>query len=417
MQAKSGHMSVSLSVAAGLVGGLAALLLAGCGGGGSATSVGPAGESSGAASVSPEPSAPEPSASASPAGDSRTAVEQAVRAYLDAANAAMATGDTAALRALSTPSAAACAWPSRSRSLHGSGDAPTATRWVFEDLTVVDVTGASRRSGVRCRFLAYTTTGDTSGEAVPATTMSGADLPDSRLWSTRVSSVTARTAWPGRRDGSSPQPCDVALALRSLSPSQPRLSVRPTSLHGATQRQQRLDRGRAVHPVDGVPRQPVAARQAAADCPDCLWRMAPDCGQTQADPLVLCENASRGCPLGEVRSASTAGGPATRASARWPGLRDPRTPLTTPAAAAPAVRDAFIELLPPPGPTSSRPPDWSRYPRCSPPASPARSARRRSTSARTRSSCESRGDLDVGLRRRRQSSGSRCLAGSGRTPR
>jgi len=94
-----------------------------------------------------------------------------------------------------------------------------------------------------------------------------------------------------------------------------------------------------------------SARQAAADCPDCLWRMAPDCGQTQADPLVLCENASRGCPLGEVRMRVD----------RWrpgdPGFRPvasvcmgPRTPLT-PAAAAPAVRDAFIELLPPPGPS------------------------------------------------------------------
>jgi hypothetical protein len=94
-----------------------------------------------------------------------------------------------------------------------------------------------------------------------------------------------------------------------------------------------------------------AARQAAADCPDCLWRMAPDCGQTQADPLVLCENASRGCPLGEVRMRVDRWQPGD-----W-GFRPvasvcmgPRTPLT-PAAAAPAVRDAFIELLPPPGPS------------------------------------------------------------------
>jgi len=93
------------------------------------------------------------------------------------------------------------------------------------------------------------------------------------------------------------------------------------------------------------------ARRAASECPDCLWRMAPDCGQTQADPLILCANAARGCPLGEVRMRID----------RWqpgdPGFRPVasvcmgvRTPLT-PAAVLPAVRDAFVELLPPQGPS------------------------------------------------------------------
>lgn len=152
MQAKSGYMSVSLSVAAGLVVGLAALLLAGCGGGGSATSVGAAGESSGAASVSPAPSAPEPSAAASPAGDSRAAVEQAVRAYLDAANVAMATGDTAALRALSTPECSCLRLAESIEELYGSGGRAEGARWDLEDFTVVDVTGAS--ASVRVGFLA-----------------------------------------------------------------------------------------------------------------------------------------------------------------------------------------------------------------------------------------------------------------------
>jgi len=167
MQAKSGYMSVLLSVAAGLAVGLAALLLAGCAGGGSATAVGPAGESSGAASVSPEPSAPEPSASASPTGDSRTAVEQAVRAYLDAANVAMATGDTAALRALSTPECSCLRLAESIEELYGSGGRAEGARWDLEDLTVVDVTGDS--ASVRVGFLAtgYQEVGGTA-TSIPA---------------------------------------------------------------------------------------------------------------------------------------------------------------------------------------------------------------------------------------------------------
>ena len=182
MQAKSGHMSVSLSVAAGLVVGLAALLLAGCGGGGSATSVGPAGESSGAASVSPEPSAPEPSASASPAGDSRTAVEQAVRAYLDAANAAMATGDTAALRALSTPECSCLRLAESIEELYGSGGRAEGARWDLEDLTVVDVTGASASVRVGC-LPATRLSGGRSGSSRSSgqRIVRAADLPDTGL--------------------------------------------------------------------------------------------------------------------------------------------------------------------------------------------------------------------------------------------
>jgi hypothetical protein len=149
-------MSVSPRAATGIVFGLAvglaALVLAGCGGGGSATSVGPAGESSGAASVSPEPSTPEPSAAASPAGDSRADVEQAVRAYVDAANVAMATGDTAALRALSTPECSCLRLAESIEELYGSGGRAEGARWDLEDLTVVDVTGAS--ASVRVTYIA-----------------------------------------------------------------------------------------------------------------------------------------------------------------------------------------------------------------------------------------------------------------------
>jgi predicted lipid-binding transport protein (Tim44 family) len=185
-------MSVSPRAATGIVFGLAvglaALVLAGCGGGGSATSVGPAGESSGAASVSPEPSTPEPSAAASPAGDSRADVEQAVRAYVDAANVAMATGDTAALRALSTPECSCLRLAESIEELYGSGGRAEGARWDLEDLTVVDVTGASASVRVALSGQAYATTGVTSGESFPATSVRQLiSLTQASGW--RVSSV------------------------------------------------------------------------------------------------------------------------------------------------------------------------------------------------------------------------------------
>ena len=156
MRVISEHLSVSVRPAAVRSVGLAAvLLLAGCGGGGSAMSVGPAGEPSGTALVSPEPSAPETSAAASPAADARAAVERAVRGYVDAANVAMATGDTAALRALSTPECTCLRLAESIEDLYGSGGRAEGARWDFEELTVVDVTGASASVRVSYSAPAY----------------------------------------------------------------------------------------------------------------------------------------------------------------------------------------------------------------------------------------------------------------------
>ena len=158
MRGKSGHLSVSRRAASGLVmavaGAVAGLLLAGCGGGGSATSVGPSGESA-SASGSPTGTAtgaPDPSPSPTPPAEPRAAVEQAVRDYLDAANVAMATGDTTRLRALSTPECTCLRLAESIESLYASGGRAEGARWDLEDLTVVDVTGAS--GSVRIVFVA-----------------------------------------------------------------------------------------------------------------------------------------------------------------------------------------------------------------------------------------------------------------------
>jgi len=68
------------------------------------------------------------------------------------ANVAMATGDTAALRALSTPECSCLRLAESIEELYGSGGRAEGARWDLEDLTVVDVTGAS--ASVRVGFLA-----------------------------------------------------------------------------------------------------------------------------------------------------------------------------------------------------------------------------------------------------------------------